>query len=1077
MKQKYRLLYQILPILQSIRNKDYEAENMNYLYLWLVISFSYTLFLWKLTMPKANESSVNIGRFTVPLLFLLALVLRVILAGSFIGFSADVGCFSSWADRMVEIGPSGFYSADYFSDYPPLYLYILFLIGLLKKAFSIASYSPVHLVLLKLPAILSDLAIGYMIYRICNKLVGLRSSLLLTCIYLFQPVTILNSSLWGQIDSFFTLFLIAICIFLERQQLLPSMLLFALGLLLKPQMLIFSPLLIVGFIQYVFRGGFSMRMLTKASAYALLSVILILLLASPFGMENVISQYADTVSSYPYASVNAYNFWAGMGLNWYPQTTYFMGLEAKTWGFLAIVLAAGLSILLGLRLGNLHQKYAVMGAFLITTVFTYSVRMHERYLYMAFPLLLLAFAGFCSRQLCRLPNANRNQEMEQTQILTITLRIVFPIMYSLMVCLHFYNCGYVLFYYDPQKYKADAPELILSGIGMVLCSLLLYYALIRLQTKKEFDVAFQASSIQEKIEPLKIKKEKLRISRADLLFLLGITLLYSIFAFHDLGSMDAPQTCFSMTKNQIITLQFSEDHKAASFYYFTAPEHDRNLLIHYGQADTEEMHAMSAKLGNVFTWKEIGLPEACERLSLTANSNKTNILELVFLDADGNVTTPKNAQEYSELFDEQDAFPDRISFRNSMYFDEIYHARTAYEYIHGLRSYENTHPPLGKILISFGILLFGMNPFGWRIAGTIFGILMLPVLYLFAKRMTGETSCAALTCFIFAFDFMHFTQTRIATIDVFIVFFIICMYYFLFYFFTLDYGATKLKHFYLPLGLCGISMGLGVASKWTGVYAGIGMGILFFGYLYIMYRKQKKLQKSAKLVSDKDFDFKTKTSKLIAFCLLFFVLVPAVIYLFSYLPFRDGSDHSWIKQALDNQKTMYDYHSNLVATHYFASPFYEWPFIIKPIWYYSGILSDTLREGISSFGNPLVWWAGIPALLYMLYLTFRKKDGRACFLVISYLAQYLPWFFVERLTFIYHYFPSVIFLVLMIGYGFRNLKEALPKKGYYAVLICYALLVFGLFLLFYPVLAGQPITFDFARKYLKWFKTWILVSG
>ena len=59
---------------------------------------------------------------------------------------------------------------------------------------------------------------------------------------------------------------------------------------------------------------------------------------------------------------------------------------------------------------------------------------------------------------------------------------------------------------------------------------------------------------------------------------------------------------------------------------------------------------------------------------------------------------------------------------NSTYFDEIYHARTAYEHIHGIRPYENTHPPLGKILIGIRIRLFGMTPFGWRFIGTLLGV-------------------------------------------------------------------------------------------------------------------------------------------------------------------------------------------------------------------------------------------------------------------------------------------------------------------------------------------------------------------
>jgi len=1046
---------------------------MNSLHIWLVMSFIITLTFWKVAMPKSNDSSITIGKFTPFLLFTLGLVFRVILAGSFLGFGADINCFAAWSDRMVELGPSGFYAKDYFSDYPPLYLYVLYLLGLIKKLFRLTTFSPVHLVVLKSPAILADLAIAYLIYRTCNRLVGIKSSLCLTCLFLFQPVVILNSCLWGQVDSVFTLFLLLVCLFLEKQNLLPAMLFFGLGVLLKPQMLIFTPVLLVGFIQYVFRGSFSLHMLTKALSYALLTLILVILIASPFGMENVLSQYLDTLTSYPYASVNAYNFWAGVGLNWHYQSTVFMGMPASTWGFIAIVLAAGLSIVLGLRLGNIHQKHALVGAFLIITVFTFSVRMHERYLYPILALLPLSFAGLCSRQLSSMPVSKR--EAGFSELLTWELRVFFPLVHVFLTGLHYFNCAHVLLYYDPSDFHSDAPVLLITGILMTLATLLFYLLLIRLVTGRVLDRMPSNSTIREAASPLRISGADMRLTRKDLLYLVFIMILYSVFAFRDLGDRTAPESLLSVEKGQTISLQFPEDQKVVSFFYYIAPEHNRTLLISTNVDNKSDWSSTVCTLDQVFTWQTRELSAPGSFVSMTPQSGRANIIELVFFNESGEIILPLNASDYSALFDEQELFPERISFRNSMYFDEIYHGRTAYEYLHGLRSYENTHPPLGKILISIGVLLFGMNPFGWRIVGTIFGLLMLPMLYLFAKRLTGDCASSALTTFIFAFDFMHFTQTRIATIDVYVVFFILCMYYFLFYFLTLDYGFTKVSNLCLPLGLCGISMGLGVACKWTGVYAGLGMGILFFGHLLLLYQRQKKAIQRGSADALKVFSKKTK--KIIFFCILFFVLIPIGIYLASYLPFRDDTGHSLLRRAIDNQKTMYSYHSTLEATHYFSSPFYEWPLIIRPIWYYSGVLENGYREGISAFGNPLVWWIGLPALLYMIYLVIRKRDRRALFLVISYFAQYLPWFFVTRLTFIYHYFPSVLFLVLMIGYGLRNFKEAVPPKLYKGSILLYATLVFGLFLLFYPVLSGEPVELAFAVKYLKWFKTWILVSG
>ena len=65
---------------------------------------------------------------------------------------------------------------------------------------------------------------------------------------------------------------------------------------------------------------------------------------------------------------------------------------------------------------------------------------------------------------------------------------------------------------------------------------------------------------------------------------------------------------------------------------------------------------------------------------------------------------------------------------------------------------------------------------------------------------------------------------------------------------------------------------------------------------------------------------------------------------------------------------MFNYHSGLEATHPYSSSWYQWPTMVRPIWYYSGYVTDAVKEGISAFGNPLVWWGGIPAFLYVLYL-------------------------------------------------------------------------------------------------------------
>ena len=65
----------------------------------------------------------------------------------------------------------------------------------------------------------------------------------------------------------------------------------------------------------------------------------------------------------------------------------------------------------------------------------------------------------------------------------------------------------------------------------------------------------------------------------------------------------------------------------------------------------------------------------------------------------------------------------RLGTPDEFYFDETQAAATAQEVLNGSPAAwefignENTHPPLGKLLIAGGMALFGDNPFGWRFLG------------------------------------------------------------------------------------------------------------------------------------------------------------------------------------------------------------------------------------------------------------------------------------------------------------------------------------------------------------------------
>ena len=162
---------------------------------------------------------------------------------------------------------------------------------------------------------------------------------------------------------------------------------------------------------------------------------------------------------------------------------------------------------------------------------------------------------------------------------------------------------------------------------------------------------------------------------------------------------------------------------------------------------------------------------------------------------------------------------------------------------------------------------------------------------------------------------------------------------------------------------------------------------------------------------------------------------------------------------------MFNYHKGVDEFH-LCIPWYEWPLDIRPIFYYQGeLLPDNLGASIACFGHPLLFWIGLIAFLVILWsfisYMFNKKNTLGenkllLFPVICYLSQYLPWAVAPRkITFIYHYFSCVPFLILMVGILFRYLEEnnIVSRKFTKIFLIMFL----TLFILYYPLLSGLEV--------------------
>ena len=366
---------------------------------------------------------------------------------------------------------------------------------------------------------------------------------------------------------------------------------------------------------------------------------------------------------------------------------------------------------------------------------------------------------------------------------------------------------------------------------------------------------------------------------------------------------------------------------------------------------------------------------------------------------------------------------------------------------------------MDKSIIALGIIAFWMTPFGWRFMSALFGVLVTIPIYVFGRRMSGSRRIAFLVSFVFTFDFMRYVQSRVATLDMFLVTFIICMYLFMYEYIQTSPEKRCEPKSLMYLSLSGAFMGLAISVKWTGVFAGLGLGVLF-ALAWFESRKHYD-SRNDKRSFTKDF---TKT---VWWCVLFFVAVPIAIYCLSYIPFSRAYSLRWPGGIISNQADMLGFHSTLDRSADYESSWWTWPLNLRPLRYYRHMANGEYK-GVRAFGNPALWWSGLLTLIWCIKRWIADRDKTARFFCIAWIVQLLPWALISRFSYIYHYFPCVPFLALMIAYFIKNQKE--KRQVWFVLGFCALVLV--LFVAFYPTLSGTfSVSIDYITN-LQWLPGW-----
>ena len=1045
-----------------------------------------------------------------------ALLLRVALAGVVRGYGVDMGCFGAWAGKMAYGGPANFYEEGYFCDYPPAYLLVLGLLGWIANLFGLSFGTMGGELLLKTVPIFCDILLALAVFYATDRVVGRRSALGMAALIALNPAFVIAGACWGQIDAVLCVLLVSLLLLAREGKWHLAIPVFALAVLAKPQAGLLAPLGVFALVRDVMQNKPARK---HAGIGLLLGLAVTAVIVLPFSPNQdsifwIVDKYVETLSSYAYATLSTGNLMFLLGGNWTPnEQVLFGGVTYGLLGMVMMVVSFAFGIFVYLR-GRGRKRLMLASGLTLQLIFVLGSKMHERYILPALVLLLLAYI-----------------ETGDVRLLLSSL---------IASAASAVNIGAVLAFEH-----LVAPNLWLGymiGVFQLIAAGLSVWAAVSLSMGREpmrlkpraarqtadadavQDDASSAAQMRMREELLHGRDYRLHMKKADWAIMLGLTIAYGVVGFWGLGDTKAPQGGYTSTAaGEYVIVDLGERHENFHIYYYGGVSRTAFSVAQSDDGVTfSEPVDCKYLIGDCYKWQAVRqpiyddhgtvtdvssgmLPFSGRYLRIEFDGAASALWEIAAVDENGSVIVPVSAEGFggvegrmsdaASLIDEQDTVPAVPSYMNSMYFDEIYHARTGYEHAHGQSTYETTHPPLGKVFMGWCIKLMGMTPFAWRFAGALCGALMIPAMYLLAKTLLGSAGWSALCTLLLAADCMHFTQTRIATIDSFPVLFMMLMFMFMARWMKMSFYHQRLRDTFVPLALSGVFMGLAIASKWIGCYGAVGLAVLFFARFYQLWRQSvyaRAHEKEDPAFARAAVLFMDRGTKTILACFVFFVFIPIAIYVASYIPYlAPYGGFKWnmatLRRLWDAQVLMLDYHANLVAEHYFASPWYEWPLIIKPMWYYQAdFKTPGMVSSILSFGNPAVWWTGLAGILFVLvYSVYRNAlpalgalagredaDDRAMPIIcVAFLSGYLPWVLVSRLTFIYHYFASVPWIIIATALGLKYLSRHYKKLAYVLAAVL-AVAAVALFVAFYPLASGIEVPRAWCDA-MNWFSGWM----
>ncbi|WP_018998255.1 phospholipid carrier-dependent glycosyltransferase [Hirschia maritima] len=400
----------------------------------------------------------------------------------------------------------------------------------------------------------------------------------------------------------------------------------------------------------------------------------------------------------------------------------------------------------------------------------------------------------------------------------------------------------------------------------------------------------------------------------------------------------------------------------------------------------------------------------------------------------------------------------RLDIPASLVFDETHYVPAGQQLFQLEAWTNNSHPPFGKWLIGLGSSLADGASWGWRLPGAILGVLSICSVYAAMRLFRFSISISFFAAILTLLNQTLLVQSRTAMLDIYSLgFFVLSA-------LALIWSGKRARSrsaASIGLVISGIFLGLAASSKWS---AGINM-VLIWGGLFI-WRCSETSPKGYFLPRL----FGTGFAGWYNFSFLGTGLrqgVPAIAtYCLTFLPFI------WMEgnfSLLELHQRMLADVTSVLKEHPYQSQWWEWPLMFEPIWYYFEKPDPSYSEAIFLIGNPLVYWAGLPAILFCFGYGTMRHDGALLAISSAFMGCWLVYAVIPRdLMFSYYYEQAAFFL----GMGIAAFVSRCVKPSFQnIVMVVWMALAIASFVFFYPVLTAMPFEGDEWLKWV-WFRAW-----